>query len=59
MGDDGGDAVVGRRGAGMSNDVEAASDVRLGVRASDMLDFGGMGLNFRKRETGRESVNRE
>jgi hypothetical protein len=45
-GDDGGEAtVVDRRGAGINNDVEAASDVRLGVRASDMLDFGWIGLN--------------
>jgi hypothetical protein len=59
IGDDGGDAVVGRRGAGINNDVEAASDVRLGVRASNMLDFGGIGLNCEKSETGHESMNSE
>jgi hypothetical protein len=39
---------VGTRIAGTNDEVEAASDdarVVLGVRASDMLDFGGMGLN--------------
>jgi len=39
--------VTGPRSAGIKDDVEAASDARavLGARASDMLDFGGIGLN--------------
>jgi len=47
-GDGGGDDdVTGPRSAGIKDDVEAASDARavLGARASDMLDFGGIGLN--------------
>jgi hypothetical protein len=47
VGDEGGDDVTGPRSAGIKDDVEAASDARavLGARASDMLDFGGIGLN--------------
>jgi len=40
---------VGMRITGTNDEVEATSDgarVVLGVRASDMLDFGGMGLNL-------------
>jgi hypothetical protein len=54
-GDEGGDVVivvvvVGPRSAGINDEVEAASDPRpvLGARASDRLDFGGMGLNCKK-----------
>jgi len=45
---EGGDEVIGPRSAGINDEVAAASDARpvLGERASDMLDFGGMGLNF-------------
>jgi len=50
LGDEGGDVVVvGPRSAGISDEVEAASDdarAVLGARASDMLDFGVMGLNL-------------
>ena len=48
LGDEGGDVVVGPRSAGISDEVEAASDdarAVLGARASDMLDFGEIGLN--------------
>lgn len=48
VGDEEGDVVVGTRIAGTNDEAEAASDdarVVLGVRASEMLDFGGMGLN--------------
>jgi len=48
VGDEGGDVVVGTRIAGTNNEVEPASDgarVVLGVRASDMLDFDGIGLS--------------
>jgi hypothetical protein len=48
LGDEGGDVVIGPRSAGISDEVEAASDdarAVLGARASDMLDFGVMGLN--------------
>jgi hypothetical protein len=47
---------VGRRGAGINDDVEAASDIRLGARASDMLDFDGIGSNC-KSETDHEPMN--
>lgn len=49
VGDEGGDEVIGPRSAGINDEVEAASDARpvLGERASDMLDFGGMGLNYK------------
>lgn len=49
VGDKGGDEVSGPRSAGINDEVEAASDARpvLGERASDMLDFGGMGLNYK------------
>jgi hypothetical protein len=49
VGDEGGDEVIDPRSAGINNEVEAASDARpvLGERASDMLDFGGMGLNYK------------
>ena len=48
VGDEGGDDVIGPRSAGINDDVDAASDARAvrGARASDMLDFGGMGLNY-------------
>ena len=49
VGDEGGEVIMGTRSAGTNDEVEAASDavrVALDVRASDMLDFGGMGLNF-------------
>ena len=48
VGDEGGDEVIGPRSAGINDDVEAASDARavLGAKASNMLDFGGMGLNY-------------
>lgn len=47
VGDEGGDEVIGPRSAGINDEVEA-SDARpvLGERASDKLDFGGMGLNY-------------
>ena len=47
VGDEGGDEVIGPRSTGINDEVVAASDARpvLGERASDMLDFGGMGLN--------------
>ena len=48
VGDEGGDEVIGPRSAGINDEVEAASDARpvLGERASDRLDFGGMGSNY-------------
>jgi hypothetical protein len=49
VGEEGGDVVVvGPRSAGINDEVDAASDdalAVLGVRASDMLDFCGMGLS--------------
>ena len=51
VGDEGGDEVIGPRSAGINDEVvvEAASDARpvLGERASEKLDFGGMGLNYK------------
>ena len=49
VGDDGGDEVIGPRSAGINDEVEAASDARpvLGERASDRLDFGGIGSNYK------------
>jgi hypothetical protein len=48
VGDEGGDEVIGPRSAGINDEVEA-SDARpvLGERASEKLDFGGMGLNYK------------
>jgi hypothetical protein len=47
VGDEGGDEIIGPRSAGINDEVAVASDARpvLGERASDMLDFDGMGLN--------------
>jgi hypothetical protein len=50
VGDEGGEVVivVGPRRAGINEEVAAASDEEravLGARTSDMLDFGGIGLN--------------
>ena len=48
VGDEGGDVIVVTRIAGTNDEVNAVSDdacVVLGVRASDMLDFGGIGLS--------------
>ena len=49
VGDEGGDEVSGPRSAGINDEEEAASDARpiLGERASDMLNFGGTGLNYK------------
>ena len=49
VGDEGGDEVIGPRSAGINDEVEVASDARpvLGERASDMLDFGKMGSNYK------------
>ncbi len=49
VGDEGGDDVIGPRSAGINDEVEAASDPRpvLGERASEMLDFGRIGSNYR------------
>lgn len=47
VGDEGGDNDVGRRSAGTNEEVVVVSDTCgvLEARASEMLDFGGIGLN--------------
>ena len=49
VGDEGGDEVIGPRSAGINDEVEVASDARpiLGERASERLDFGLMGSNYK------------
>jgi len=48
VGDEGGDEVIDPRSAGINDEVKAAAHAcpRPGRKWSDMLDFGGIGLDF-------------
>ena len=61
VGDEGGDVDVGRRSAGINEEVAVVSDTCavLEARMSEMLDFGGIGLNCKAKRTSHEAANSE